>query len=73
MSLKKENTLFLLLIVPALIATILLFFGDPEVLGDEVTTEYILKMVLYPTVLGIIVLLWRKIDRRLKNDKPDFG
>lgn len=73
MSLKKENTLFLLLIVPALVAAILLFFGDPEVLGDEVTTEYILKMVLYPTVLGIIVLLWRKIDRRLKNDRPDFG
>lgn len=72
MSPKKENITFLLLLFPAAFAAILLFFGDPEALGDEATTEYILKVLLYPAVLGIIVLLWRKIDRRIKNDKPMY-
>lgn len=72
MSPKKENLIFLLLLFPAAFAAILLFFGDPEALGDEVTTEYILKVLLYPAVLGLVVLLWKKIDRRIKNDKPMY-
>ncbi|MCE7993757.1 MAG: hypothetical protein HEP71_17355 [Roseivirga sp.] len=72
MSPKKENIIFLLLLFPATFAAILLFFGDSEALGDEVTTEYILKVLLYPAVLGLLVLLWRKIDRRIKNDKPMY-
>lgn len=72
MSPKKENLIFLLLLFPAAFAAILLFLGDPEALGDEATTEYILKVLLYPAVLGLIVLLWRKIDRRIKNDRPVY-
>lgn len=73
MSRKKENIVFLLLLFPAAFAAILLFFGDPEALGDEATTEFILKCLLYPAVLGLIVLLWRKIDRRIKNDTPVYN
>ncbi len=72
MSPKKENIIFLLLLFPATFAAILLFFGDPKALGDAATTEYVLKTLLYPAVLGLIVLLWRKIDRRIKNDRPMY-
>ncbi len=72
MSRKNENIIFLLLLFPAVFAAILLFFGDPEALGDEASTEYVLKVLLYPSVLGLIVLLWKKIDRRIKNDRPMY-
>ena len=72
MSLKKEINLLVVLLIIGGVAAVLLFFGDPALMGDEATTEYVLKLILYPIVLAVIVLLWRQIDRKLKNDKPDF-
>ena len=71
MSRKTEHGLFIASGVVAIIALLLLFLGPETLLGDEATTEYILKTASYPLVLVFLVLAWRKIDRKLNQHKPD--
>ena len=67
---KIEHWLFIILGVLALLALALLFLGPKDLLGEEATTEFILKTACYPLVLIWLVLAWRKIDKKLNTRKP---
>ena len=70
MSQALERSLFWILLVLSLLGAGLLFLGPEDLLGDANTTQYALKTILYPAVLGWLILAWRRIDRKINNRKP---
>ncbi len=70
MSQSMERSLFWILLVLSVLGTGLLFLGPEDLLGDINTTQYVLKTVLYPSVLIFLILAWRAIDRNINNRKP---
>lgn len=70
MSQALERSLFWILLAVSVLGAGLLFLGPKELLGDENTTHYLLKTLLYPAVLAWLILAWRRIDRKINNRKP---
>jgi len=70
MSQSFERSLFWILLLVSLLVAGLLFLGPKDLLGDENTTQYGLKTILYPSFLAWLILAWRGIDRKINNRKP---
>lgn len=65
---RTETIISLLLLLVALFALTMLYLVNS--VAEDPNWEFALRALLYPAVLGLIVISWKKIDRRINNDSP---
>ena len=66
-----KQCLFWSLIILAILTSGLLFLGPEDLLGTIEDTEFVLKTLLYPIVLGVIILAWGRLDKKMNKRKPE--
>lgn len=65
---QRERVLGVIASVVVIIASILLFLVTPENLGDPVTSEYLLKVALYPSALIMLRAIWKTLlDNKIQS------
>ena len=68
MSPQKEKKLGVLSFIVVLFTAVLLFAVTPEKLGDAVSVEYILKVLLYPSALILLRAIWKTLlDNKIQG------
>ena len=71
MSNSTKQRLFWVLIILAILTASLLYLGPDDLLGTAEDTEFVLKTLLYPIVLGFIILAWGRLDKKMNKRKPE--
>jgi len=68
MTQRVEKRLGILAFITVIITSILLFIVRPENLGDPVTSEYLLKVILYPSALVLLRAVWKTwLDNKIQS------
>lgn len=68
MNSQREKALGIIALVGVIITSILLFVVKPEKLGDPITIEYLLKVILYPSVLILLRAIWKiLLDNKIQS------
>lgn len=68
MNSQREKTLGIIALIGVIVTAILLFVVTPEKLGDPVTSEYLLKVFLYPSALVLLRAIWKTLlDNKIQS------
>jgi len=68
MNSQRERALGLIALISVVITSVLLFIVTPDQLGDAVTSEYLLKVMLYPSVLVLLRAIWKTLlDNKIQS------
>jgi hypothetical protein len=70
MNSQRERALGLTALIVVIITSVLLFIVKPDQLGDPVTSEYLLKVLLYPSVLILLRAIWKTLLDNKIQSKP---